>query len=269
MQAGVGLGQFGRAQAGQPGGFGCEIAGGQVEVQPVLDRLTLGNLAETDTGTGNGRVGLDGGRGLGRALELVGERWALLIIRDLTVRPRRYKDLQDGLPGIPTNVLATRLKELEQAGIVERRVAPAPQRGLVYALTATGHDLEPAILTLGRWGATQLGDPRPGEIVTPEAVILNFRAAFNPDAAPSLTASWEIHAPGMVLHFVVTDGKLTAGVGPAPAKPDLVITIQLADDELPAYRALMRAAACGLVELDGRRKLFDVFLRMFAPPLAD
>ncbi|MEU8632194.1 winged helix-turn-helix transcriptional regulator [Amycolatopsis sp. NPDC048633] len=62
------------------------------------------------------------------ALELVGERWALLIVRDLSVRPRRYTDLLDGLPGIPTNVLSTRLKELEQGGVVERQVAPAPQR---------------------------------------------------------------------------------------------------------------------------------------------
>src|SRR5215470_12122790 len=105
--------------------------------------------------------------GLARALELVGERWALLIIRDLAVHPRRYTDLLDGLPGIPTNVLSTRLKELEQAGVIERRVAPAPQRGILYALTSDGHDLEPAVHALGRWGASHLGDPRPGEPVTP------------------------------------------------------------------------------------------------------
>lgn len=205
--------------------------------------------------------------GLARALELVGERWALLIIRDLTVRPRRYTDLLDGLPGIPTNVLSTRLKELEQAGIIERQVAPAPQRGILYALTSAGHDLEPAVHALGRWGASQLGEPRPGEIVTPESVTMNFRAVFNRDAATGLTASWEIHAPDMALHAVVTDGKLEAGVGPAPVEPGLVITIPLAD-ELPSYRALMQAAKCGLVELDGRRELFDTFLRVFTLPQA-
>jgi DNA-binding HxlR family transcriptional regulator len=205
--------------------------------------------------------------GLARALELVGERWAMLIIRDLAVRPRRYTDLLDGLPGIPTNVLATRLKELEQAGIIERRVAPAPQRGILYALTSAGHDLEPAMHALGRWGATQLGDPRPGEIVTPESVTTTFRAVFNHGAATGLTASWEIRAPDMVLHAVVTDGNLHSGVGPAPVQPDLVITIPLTD-ELPSYRALMRAAKCGLVELDGRRKLFDTFLQLFTIPQA-
>lgn len=202
--------------------------------------------------------------GVARALELVGERWALLIVRDLTVRPHRYTDLLEGLPGIPTNVLSTRLKELEQAGIVERQIAPAPQRGVVYALTSAGRDLEPAILTLGRWGAGQLGDPGPGDIVTPDSVTVNFRAAFNPAAAAGLTASWEIHAPDLELHAVVTDGQLEAGPGPAPTKPDLVITIK--PDGLPSYRGLMQAARCGLVELAGRRKLFDTFLRVFTIP---
>lgn len=201
--------------------------------------------------------------GLARALELVGERWALLIIRDLTVRPQRYTDLLQGLPGIPTNVLSTRLKELEQSGIVERRVAPAPQRGVLYALTSVGQELEPAILTLGRWGTTQLAEPQPGDIVTPESVTLNFRAIFDAEAATDVTASWEIHAHDLVLHLIVTDGKLDAGPGPVPDKPDLTITAQLVDDELPSYQAIMRAAKCGLVELKGRRKLLDTFLRLF------
>jgi DNA-binding HxlR family transcriptional regulator len=204
--------------------------------------------------------------GLARALELVGERWALLIVRDLSVRPRRYTDLLDGLPGIPTNVLATRLKELEQGGIVERRVAPAPQRGIVYALTAAGSELEPAVLALGRWGAGQLGEPRAGEVVTPESLTMNLRAIFQADEAEGLTASWEIHARDVVLHTVVTDGKLDAGVGPAPGEPDLLLTVELADDELPSYRAVVRAARCGLVQLTGRRELLETFLRVFAPP---
>jgi len=200
--------------------------------------------------------------GLARALELVGERWALLILRDLSVRPRRYTDLLEGLPGIPTNVLSTRLKELEQSGVVERRVAPAPQRGVLYALTPAGQALEPAILTLGRWGATQLEDPKPGEIVTPESVTMTLRAVFNADAAAGLTASWEVRAGDIVLHLLVTDGKLDAGVGPAPGQPDLLITFQ--PDGLPSYQALIQAAKCGQVQLDGRRELLETFLTVFA-----
>ncbi|HEY2263059.1 MAG TPA: helix-turn-helix domain-containing protein [Streptosporangiaceae bacterium] len=202
--------------------------------------------------------------GLARALELVGERWALLILRDLSVRPCRYTDLLDGLAGIPTNVLSTRLKELEQSGIVERRIAPAPQRGVLYALTPAGQALEPAILSLSRWGATRLDDPRPGETVTPESVTIGLRALFNPGAATGLTASWEIHAADIVLHLIITNGRLDAGVGPAPGKPDLVITFQ--PDGLPSYQALIQAAKRGLVELDGRRELLRTFTNVFARP---
>ncbi|MGH3165064.1 MAG: winged helix-turn-helix transcriptional regulator [Trebonia sp.] len=203
--------------------------------------------------------------GLARALELVGERWALLIIRDLSVHPRRYTDLLEGLPGIPTNVLSTRLKEFERSGIIERRVAPAPQRGILYALAPAGQALEPAVLTLGRWGATQLDDPRDGEIVTPESVTMSLRATFDDGAAAGVTASWEVHAGDIVLHLIVTNGKLESGTGPAPGgAPDLVITFK--PDGLPSYQALVQAAKCGLVELDGRRELLGTFLSIFAHP---
>jgi DNA-binding HxlR family transcriptional regulator len=203
--------------------------------------------------------------GLARALELVGERWALLIIRDLAVRPHRYTDLLDGLPGIPTNMLSTRLKELEQAGVIERRIAPAPQRGIVYALTPDGCGLEPAVLALGQWGTLQLGDPRPGDIVTPESLTMTMRAAFNPDAAKGLTVAWEIRAADIVVHAVVADASLQAGVGPSPVSPDLVITFA-PDDGLPSLRALIQAAKCGLVTLSGRRNLLNTFVTTFAYP---
>ncbi|WP_326566207.1 helix-turn-helix domain-containing protein [Amycolatopsis rhabdoformis] len=199
--------------------------------------------------------------GLGRALELVGERWALLIIRDLAIHPRRYTDLLEGLPGIPSNVLATRLKELEQSGIAERQIAPAPSRGVVYVLTPLGRELEPAIHALGRWGATQLGEPRPGEIVTAEALTTSLRAAFDPDRATGLNASWEIHAPDFVVHAVVTEGKLDAGIGPAPEKPGVVITFR--PENLPSYVELVQAIKCGLVTIKGPRKLLDTFTRVF------
>ncbi|SDO63896.1 winged helix-turn-helix transcriptional regulator [Lentzea jiangxiensis] len=204
--------------------------------------------------------------GLARALELVGERWALLIVRNLLVRPRRYTELQTGLAGIPTNVLATRLKELEQAGIVERRVAPAPARGVVYALTDVGCSLEPALLSLARWGATQLGEPQRGDVVTPEGLVLNLRAVFQPAEGAGLTASWEIHVRDVVVHAVLTDGDLVTGLGPAPAEPDLTITATFADDELASYRAIMTAARDGEVELKGRPALLDTFLRVFTVP---
>jgi DNA-binding HxlR family transcriptional regulator len=200
--------------------------------------------------------------GLARAMELVGERWAMLILRDLAVRPRRYSDLLTGLPGIPTNVLSTRLKELEQSGIVERRIAPAPQRGVVYAMTPAGRSLEPAILALGRWGATQLDEPRPGDIVTAEGFTMSLRAVFDSEAAAGVTACWQIRADEIEVYAAVTEGKLDAGIGPAPGEPDLVITFK--PEHLPSFRALMRAAKCGLVELSGRHELLGTFIDLFA-----
>src|ERR671936_950820 len=104
--------------------------------------------------------------GLARAVEVVGERWALLIVRDLLVGPKRFTDLRRGLPRIPTNVLAERLRELEYAGVVRRRLLPRPAGSVVYELTPYGQELEEAVLPLGRWGARALGEPRPDEIVT-------------------------------------------------------------------------------------------------------
>lgn len=206
--------------------------------------------------------------GLARALDLVGERWALLIVRDLTIRPRRYTDLQAGLPGIPTNVLSTRLKELEQAGVVERRVAPAPQRGVVYALTPVGQDLEPVLLALGRWGSSQLGDPQPGDVITPDAAVLNMRANFQPAEATGVTGSWEIHVGDLVAYAVLTDGEFESGIGPAPGEPDLVMTARIGADDVPSYRAFVKAAKSGKVDLVGRRELLDTFLRVFTVPKA-
>lgn len=119
--------------------------------------------------------------GLARALEIVGERWALLIVRDLAVGPKRFTDLRQGLPKIPTNVLSTRLKELEQSDVVRRRVLPRPAAAVVYELTEYGRGLEDIVIRLGRWGARTLGEPRQDEIVTPDSMIMALRATFRPE----------------------------------------------------------------------------------------
>src|SRR5690242_14319266 len=121
--------------------------------------------------------------GLARALELVGERWALLIVRDLLVGPRRFTDLRQGLPRIPTNVLSERLKALEQSGIVQRRVLPRPAASIVYELTAYGQQLDDVVMRLGLWGAQSLGQARDGEILTPDSMVMALRSTFRPDAA--------------------------------------------------------------------------------------
>ena len=118
--------------------------------------------------------------GITRALELVGERWALLIVRDLLVGPRRYGELAAGLPRIPSNILAARLKELQAAGIL-RRVPHS--RVIVYELTPYGRELEPVVLALGAWGFKAMGDPREEQIITPDSMTMSLRTAFRPQVA--------------------------------------------------------------------------------------
>src|ERR1700730_8022475 len=104
--------------------------------------------------------------GLARAVEIVGERWVVLIIRDLLVGPKRFTDLHRGLPRMPTNVLTSRLRELESGGVVRRRVLPRPAGSVIYELTEYGTELEDVLIGLGRWGAKLLHEPRPDEIIT-------------------------------------------------------------------------------------------------------
>ena len=98
-----------------------------------------------------------------RALDVVGDRWSLLIVRDLLVGPKRYSDLQSGLPGISTNVLATRLRELQEVGIVDKRELPAPAAVAVYELTEAGLALGPSVGALRAWGAQHAPPGQPGD----------------------------------------------------------------------------------------------------------
>ncbi|GAA1807137.1 helix-turn-helix domain-containing protein [Agromyces neolithicus] len=117
--------------------------------------------------------------GAARALERVGDRWALLIVRDLLVGARRYGDLKAGLPRIPTNILSDRLKELQESGVIRR--VPTVRGG--YELTPFGRGLEPVVVALERWGWSVLGSPAEGEIVTADSLAVALRAAFRADVA--------------------------------------------------------------------------------------
>jgi DNA-binding HxlR family transcriptional regulator len=202
--------------------------------------------------------------GLARALEIVGERWALLIVRDLLVGPKRYTDLRRGLPRIPTNILAARLKELEATAVVRRRVLPRPDGSIVYELTEYGNDLEDAVLRLSRWGARSLGEPRPDEIVTPESMIMAMRTTFHPEAAQDLDVGYELRMGEIVLHLRIHNGSLKAAEGPLP-DADLVI------ETGPAIKALMAreisptdAIATGSVRVTGNPDLLTRFVDIFS-----
>ncbi len=153
--------------------------------------------------------------GVTTAVELIGERWALLIVRDLLVGPRRYTDLKQGLPRIPTNILSTRLKELQEGGVVRR--VPLLNCGLVYELTPYGRSFEPIMLALGRWGFQAMADPEEGDVVTPGSLTMALRTAFQPDGAED--AEYELHVGDVALRASVRDGVLSVAQLAPPAPP--------------------------------------------------
>ena len=141
--------------------------------------------------------------GVTRALELVGERWTLLIVRDLLVGPRRYGELAAGLPRIPSNILAARLKELQEAGLIRR----APRsRVIVYELTPYGRELEPVVLALGAWGFKAMGDPRESQVITPDSMTMALRTAFRADVAGTLPSTAYVARLGPAELHVRVDG---------------------------------------------------------------
>jgi DNA-binding HxlR family transcriptional regulator len=198
---------------------------------------------------------------IARAVELVGERWALLIVRDLLVGPRRYSELAEGLPRIPSNILAARLKELQAAGILYR----VPRsRVIVYELTPYGRELEPIVLALGAWGFKALGDPRDEQIVTPDSLTMDLRTAFQPRVALALPPTAYGARVGSADMLVRVDGSsldVTRGDG----QVDLAFTAatgihRLISGELSPDRAI----ATGMVEvLRGPHDLLDRFASTF------
>ncbi len=115
----------------------------------------------------------DDGCAAAHALDLVGERWALLVVRELLLGPKRFTDLRSGLPNASPNVLAQRLRGLEAAGVVRRRKLPPPAASRVYELTEWGKDLEPVIISLGKWGVRSPSKPRDTELGV-DSLVLSF-----------------------------------------------------------------------------------------------
>ena len=155
---------------------------------------------------------------LARGLDIVGERWTLLLIRELLIGPRRFKDLLEGLEGIGTNLLAARLKEMESSNVIERTTLPPPSGSTVYQLTELGRELEPAVLSLVKWGFHFLDKKKPGELSRPEWDLVAMKAAFRPEKAKNLTESFEMDLDGVLFHIDVKKGTIGINLG-AAVKP--------------------------------------------------
>jgi DNA-binding HxlR family transcriptional regulator len=207
--------------------------------------------------------------GVARALDLVGERWALLVVRELLLGPKRFTDLRAGLPHVSPDVLAQRLRELEQDGIVQRRKLAPPAGSRVYELTDRGLELEPVVLALGRWGSSAPfppGEPRLGI----DSAILALRTLFDPDAADGLSASYELRFGEERFQARVSEGRLEVARGSADA-PDA--TIETDTGTLSAVlwhgRRIPEAMRSGDVRIEGSRRAVERFVRLFPLPGAD
>ncbi|CAN5332353.1 winged helix-turn-helix transcriptional regulator [soil metagenome] len=199
--------------------------------------------------------------GITRALELVGERWALLIVRDLLVGPRRYGELAGGLPRIPSNILAARLKELQEAGVIHRMPR---SRVIVYELTPYGRELEPAVLALGAWGFKALDEQREEQIITPDSMTMDLRTAFRANVAAELPAtsySARVDSAELLIRVDGSALEVTREEGPV----DFAFTAgpgihRLISGELAPERAI----ATGVVEVrHGRVDLLERFASTF------
>src|SRR5260370_2993018 len=150
---------------------------------------------------------------IARALDIVGERWSLLLVRELTLGPRRYRDLATGLPGIPSNVLAARLKDLQAAGVLTRRTLPAPTDVTVYELTGAGRALQPALHELLDWARRYAPEPSPDDAAQPG---WGLRGAAGRPAAPPAGQTRELRVGPAVFYLGSHAAQRTVRRGPAP-----------------------------------------------------
>jgi DNA-binding HxlR family transcriptional regulator len=203
----------------------------------------------------------DDGCGIAHASDLLGQRWALLVVRELLLGPKRFTDLRTGIPDLSPNVLGQRLRELEGTGILRRRRLPPPAAAQVYELTEWGRELEPAVLALGRWASHSRTFPA-GARMGPDSLVLAMKTTFQPEKAASLEASYELRLGEIPYEIRVTGGGFEAERGEAG---DPQARVQADPDSLASVlfggRALADAVKEGEVELEGSRRAINALVR--------
>ncbi len=201
------------------------------------------------------------------ALDLVGERWALLVVRELLLGPKRFTDLRRGLPKASPNILSERLRELERGGVVHRRKLPPPAAAQVYELTEWGAGLEPVVTGLGAWGARSPFPPEHREIGV-DSIVLALRSLFDPEAAGALAASYELRLGEERFRVDVAAGEIALARGGAE---EAAATIEIDEpgtlaailsDRLPFDQAIQSGAA----KVEGSKREASRFLDLFPMP---
>lgn len=200
------------------------------------------------------------------ALDLIGERWALLVVRELLLGPKRFTDLRASLPGISTNILSQRLQEFEQIAITRRRKLPPPAGGWVYQLTDWGHELEPVLFHLARWGARS-PVKNSSAWLSVDSLILSFRTMFVPPAHGGFRASYDLRFGEHRFHAEVDGDRFEVARGRVD-RPDAVV-----DTDALTLAALVfdggdlgAAVRAGSLRIKGDRAAVERFVTLFALP---
>jgi DNA-binding HxlR family transcriptional regulator len=198
---------------------------------------------------------------LAAALDRVGERWTLLVIRELLPGPKRYSDLRDGLPGIAANLLAQRLRTLEADGLIRKRRLPKPAPATVYELTDLGRELEPTLLALTRWGSRFMAAPGADEVVRTSWFGLALRALADPERVAGIAADFAVGPADEPIGLHVAGGDIEVHAAPTDdpaarltADPRVLFRIaaggSTVEREVEAGRAAVAGDPTDVAELD-------------------
>ena len=213
-----------------------------------------------------GKRRYDEGCAISHALDLIGERWALLIVRELVLGPKRFTDLRAGMPGASADVLAQRLREMTQAGVVRRKKLPPPAGSEVYELTDWGADLEPLVTHLGRWGSRS-PSLNPAADSSVDSLVLSLRALFDPQAAQGFSATIGLRLGDNEFSVAVADEQLHVARGEAE-RPTATL-----DTDRPTLAALLYgghalddALRTGDAMVGGETAVITRFLGLFPLP---
>jgi DNA-binding HxlR family transcriptional regulator len=199
------------------------------------------------------------------ALDLVGERWTLLIIRNLFVGPKRFSDLARGLPSIGTNILTERLKALEENGLIQNRFLPPPAASSIYELTPYGRSLQDVMVALALWGAQSLGTPQAGQVFSIEAIELMLYMQFTPAVASNLSGIFAVKIEGEPFNAnfcVKLQDNLIAVEQETLSTPNLTLHTDLVTlgSIATGHVSYKEAVAKGLLRLDGSEPEIANFL---------
>jgi DNA-binding HxlR family transcriptional regulator len=201
--------------------------------------------------------------GIARALDVVGDRWALLVVRELIFGPKRFLQLRDGLHGISPNVLSQRLRGLEEAGLVRHEMLEPPASVAVYELTPRGRALEPVLLELGRWGSQE--PVTTARELSVSALLVALKTVFDPAAAAD--ATYALRVDGQWFGLTVTGGSADIVSG-RPQQPTVTFETDVATLRAVAFgrEPVTEAERDGRLAVHGDRAAAERFTRMFPVP---